>query len=139
MDLYTSHYSCKLIDTSKMAPVRTSIGAPRWPLSYVLHGECKLLMPRRPMLKMEIEEYRPAYIALLEGHGVEKIQADLERLAQTAGGRPLVFLCFEDLAKKDNWCHRRMFADWWEAATGQEVPELAAEFRESEQSTLFDC
>jgi hypothetical protein len=86
-------------------------------------------MPRRNMLKMESQAYRSEYIQILEGHGVEKIEADLERLNQIAGAKALVLLCFEDLRKERKWCHRRMFADWWTAQTGVPVPELAPAFR----------
>ncbi len=74
-----------------MAPVRISIGAPRWPLKYELAGACKLLMPRRNMLKMESQAYRSEYIQILEGHGVEKIEADLERLNQIAAAKARSF------------------------------------------------
>jgi hypothetical protein len=115
--------------------VRISVGAPRWPLGYGLVWPCKLLMPRRDMLKLQREEYRLEYVRILAGHGADLIAANLEQLAQIAGGKPLVLLCFEDLRKRGSWCHRRMFADWWHVQTGQDVPELARLV----QPNLFDA
>jgi hypothetical protein len=133
--LFTSHYSCKALLDERLACVRISVGMPRWPLKYELVGHCKLLMPRRNMLKLPMDEYWEEYAKILEGHGVEAIQEDLARLSVLANGRPLVLLCFEDLTKPDLWCHRRMFASWWEDKTTVFVPEL--EPPAARQETLF--
>jgi hypothetical protein len=126
-DLYTSRYAARtLIVESGLATVRISVGHPRWKLGYELSGACPLLAPTRDMLRLPIEEYRVRYEARLEAAGVETIAAALKALSEKAGGRGLVLLCFEDLTKPGEWCHRRLFADWWEKKTGRAVPELAA-------------
>lgn len=43
---------------------------------------------------------------------------------EISNGKALVFLCFEDLTKDGEWCHRRMFAEWWQRKTGMKVEEL---------------
>jgi hypothetical protein len=127
LPLATSRYSARaLIVASGLAPIRTSIGHPRWKLGYELAGSCKELMPLRSMLQMEQDEYRALYEARLDAVGFTRLDDLLRTLSEQAGGRGLVLLCFEDLAKPGLWCHRRMFAAWWEAKCGQAVPELAA-------------
>jgi hypothetical protein len=120
----TSRYANRAaILASGLRPIRISIGAPRWPVGYELAGSLPSLMPTRPMLKMEIGPYREMYLARLEVHGVERIAAELEAL-QTPEAPGLVLLCFEDLTKPGEWCHRRIFADYWEEKTGISIPEL---------------
>lgn len=142
LKLFTSYYSAgKLIRESGLAAVRTSIGGPRFPLSYPLAGACSLLMPRRNMLKLSFDEYRPAYRAILDQHGLDAILDNLAGISRCHEGRGLVLLCFENLAKPDLWCHRRLFAEWWEEQTGQAVPELEAALvpaRGPTQPSLFD-
>ena len=36
-----------------------------------------------------------------------------------------VLLCWEDLSKPNEWCHRRMIAEWLEQELGISVPEYA--------------
>jgi hypothetical protein len=123
--LFTSRYGAKaLIIGSGLAPIRTSIGAPRWPLAYEIAGVCPLLMPTRPMLKMDRDPYHAMYVAKLEAAGVEAIEASFRELSEAAGGRDLVLLCFEDVEKPGEWCHRNMFSAWWFEKTGQVVREL---------------
>jgi hypothetical protein len=127
--LYTSHFRAgKLILAGDYAPVRISVGNPRFKLPYELVGACKLLMPTRDMLKLPIDEYRDRFIGILEGHGVSKIREEIERLANEAVDRDLVFLCFEKLEKPGEWCHRRMFAEWWVEKTGESIPELHSSY-----------
>ena len=45
-------------------------------------------------------------------------------ITEQSGDHRLVLLCFEDLSKPGEWCHRRIFADWWKDITGDHVREL---------------
>lgn len=38
--------------------------------------------------------------------------------------KDIVLLCFEDLTKPGEWCHRCVFAEWWQNKTGQKINEL---------------
>ena len=39
-----------------------------------------------------------------------------------------MLLCFEDIRKGAwNWCHRNIFASWWEQNTGEIISELQDE------------
>ncbi|MFD6094766.1 hypothetical protein ACFVWN_00980 [Nocardiopsis flavescens] len=107
------------------AAVRTTVGAPRWKLPYPLIGHARLITPASSMLGMERDRYRQVYEQRLADTGVYRITAELRSLAQDRQ-EPLVLLCFDGLAKRENWCHRTMFSRWWHETTGQEVPELGA-------------
>lgn len=137
MQLFTNRY--QRFHPGQGAPVRTTVGAPRYPLPYELAGFAKLLAPSYAMLKMAEGSYRLIYLERLEAAGVDLISEQLAEIADHAGEDRLVLLCFCDLSvpPPDGWCHRRMFAGWWQEQTGQEVPELG-ERREPPAPTLFD-
>jgi hypothetical protein len=51
-----------------------------------------------------------------------------------------VLLCWEHLVKEDDWCHRRIVADWFEKTLGVKVPELKPQPKKpkkSPQESLF--
>lgn len=124
-ELFTSRFGArKLIVESGLVPVRISIGHPKWPLGYKVSYSCPLLFPTATMLRMDEEEYIHHYMRQLDGTGAVAIGASLRRISDRCSGRGLVLLCFEDLAKQGEWCHRQMFASWWETETGRKVPEL---------------
>lgn len=121
--IYTSRYSNPELRTGKYLAVRISLGTPRWPLGYSLDFEMPDLMPFGLLNKYDTqEEFEPAYFARLNQKGTEKIKFEFEHLGR--GGKDIVLLCYEDIRKPDNWCHRRSFAKWWEMKTGQAIPEL---------------
>lgn len=114
-------------------PVRFTVGAPRWKLSYTIAGAAKLITPRRDMLSLAEDAYTFRYLQILNGAGVAAIGGELAGIVAAAGGaKRVVLLCFERLAEPPkagqahNWCHRSLFGAWWKAATGQDVPELGA-------------
>ncbi len=115
----------ELIVASGLAPVQASLGAPRFPLGYELAGSVGMLAPYG-LLKIERRrEFEQHYRRRLERFGAEKIAAVLQSLAAGYEAPGVVLLCFEDLSKRGQWCHRRVFAAWWEKRTGESVPELA--------------
>lgn len=116
--IYTSYFSSKKI-SPEYAVIRISVGHPRWKLPYQVAGAIPALAPNRAWLGMERTEYEPLYRAKLAAAGAEKIRSDIRALA---GERPAVLLCFENLV--GNWCHRRIFAHWWQEKTGEQVAEL---------------
>ncbi|MFJ7489706.1 hypothetical protein ACIQZB_00345 [Streptomyces sp. NPDC097727] len=108
------------------APIRTTAGAPRWSLGYQLAGHAKLITPTRELLAANLPEdaYEFSYRRILNGHGIDRIHAELATLAARTGGARLVLLCFDKMNKPENWCHRRMLAAYWLEQTGDEIPEL---------------
>ena len=111
------------IDPEKHTPLRISAGNPRYPLPYAIRDKAAILAPPYRILKIaDQEEYRRLYFEQLDKYGVQKIYSVLKSLAEP--GKEIVLLCFEDICKPGQWCHRRMFAEWWEAKTGKAVEEL---------------
>ncbi len=121
--VFTSRYyspAVKLRDDLAKVPI--SIGLPRWKLPYPLELQIRPLCPPRRIIEWTNEErYRVVYLQQLEDLGAEAVGV-LLREAHERVGRDLVLLCYEDLSK--SWCHRRMFADWYQRETGILVPEL---------------
>lgn len=61
--------------------------------------------------------------------------------------KDIVLCCYEDVRIPDEWCHRLVFAEWWQARTGMAIPELQDSSTcksgkkpeaQQKQMTLFD-
>ena len=120
--LYVSRYANKELTTGKYTPVRIYIGTPRWPLGYELAGAIKELMPFGSKDIEDQDESRRAYHSRLDRIGFETISRKLKQFEGM--GKPVVLLCYEDIQKAGNWCHRTFFAEWWLEQTGEQVEEL---------------
>lgn len=121
--VYTSRYSNPELKTGKYTAVRISLGTPKWPIGYNLDAEMPDLMPFGLLNKFEqYEDFERAYFARLDQKGVQRILSQLQRFERL--GKDVVLLCYEDIRKPDDWCHRRTFADWWLKNTGEAIPEL---------------
>jgi len=111
-------------------PVRTSLSLPRFKIDYDLPGWSKIesLTPRYQYLKDPQASYTEKYLAQLDrSSDPVMLETRFRQLRTTAGigdDVPLVILCFE--RKPGEWCHRRLWADWWFRRTGEHVPELGA-------------
>ncbi|MFI9026331.1 hypothetical protein [Streptomyces sp. NPDC053560] len=113
-------------------PVRTTVGHPRFKLSYPLAGHARSITPTRDLLKLNARDaYEFSYRRLLESRGIDVVRDELTRIAGANDlDSPVVLLCFDRLAKlppADAWCHRLMFGAWWKEKTGDDVPELGAQ------------
>lgn len=126
MAIYTARYGNKRLREDGYFPVGISLGTPKFKLGYDLRDQCYALAPKGFMLKMEYGPYREAYFGKLEAIGTNKIIGIVQRLDARAQeeGKSLVLLCYEDLRKPENWCHRTLFAEWWQAKTGEVIEEL---------------
>ncbi len=126
MAIYTARYGNKTLRGEGYYPVGISIGTPKFPLGYELREQCYALAPKGFMLKMEYEPYCEAYFKKLEDIGTDKIIGIVQRLDRKAQeeGKSLVLLCFEDIRKPEQWCHRTLFAEWWHRKTGEVIEEL---------------
>jgi len=124
--LATSRYANHgVIRESGMTPVGITLGEPKFPLHYELAGNLRLLAPTRD--SFGCEDFADRYLARLDAKGLERIEGVLRRYVHgyraRPGGHGVVLLCFE-CVQAGEFCHRRLFADWWQAATGDEVHEL---------------
>ena len=127
--IQTSYYSNK--DLREVAGtfrlVGISQGVPKW-----YHGEVfKDLAPTWAMVRMkDMEEYTRHY----QG----RILKYLNPLEVAEKLNNSILLCWE---KPGEFCHRRLVAEWLEAATGEPVPEFQKP-KGPEQLSLFsevDC
>jgi hypothetical protein len=123
--LFTARYANKTLATHPAAKVGITLGPPRFRLSYQLAGKILELAPTREMFGKSEAEFAAAYTALLvERGGIEHLTQRFASVAAETGSDDLVLLCFEDLRTPGLFCHRRVFAAWWTAATKQPVLEL---------------
>ena len=122
MNIYTSRFSYKVPE--QYQAVGIAVGKPKWPLSYPVE-HYNVLAPYGVFNKNYSQaEYRLAYFKRLEKYGVDRIRRDLEGISQRSGGKDVVLLCYENLCKHGEWCHRTQFAEWWEEKTGETIIEL---------------
>ncbi len=134
-ELFTHRYQD--FEPSMGVPVRITLGAPRWTLPYSLEHQVREAAPSREYFGSARPVYEAAYRAQLDRHGVKFYASRFQGIAKAAGDLRLVLLCFEDLSKPDQWCHRRMFAAWWKERTGEKVRELGPLGPAFEQGTLL--
>lgn len=117
----TSYYASDKGNAPGLVPIRISRGSARF-------GKCKprLAIPElAPEAVDDLEECRRLYLAQLTALGVARIRDLIQIQTAFAGNGEPVLMCFERVdgpAAKP--CHRRWFAEWWQAATGEEVAEL---------------
>ena len=130
MKLYTSRYgNRKLATRHDLLKVSLSLGLPRWPVKYEISSRLKPLAPEGQLFHVhDRERFKALYYTKMDGLGVEYVRGLLE---ETSDGRDLVLLCFEDLRGTGKWCHRRVFAEWWQDRTGETVEDLEPVFRQA--------
>ena len=124
MQIYTSRWNAgNLIIGSGCNAVSISLGVPKFPLAFPTMASIPELMPHGSWLQIPEPEYRVKYLAKLEKVGVPWLMVRLQEVSEKNPEGKIALLCWENLAKGD-WCHRRMFAEWWEEKTGMVVEEL---------------
>lgn len=115
-------------------PVRCSVGFPKWFPDQLNMFAWENVFPKFHWKALPYQEFRRRYMAMLDGHGADKLRGDIawmaEQYARTHDGdlpQRLVLLCFEKLSKgPDNWCHRTMLAEYLKANLNLAVVELGA-------------
>lgn len=142
MRLFTSRYSNQAgIIRSGAVPVGITLGRPKFPLKYE-PVYLRQLAPDGSMFHLnEREEFEPKYRQKLDRIGIHEIRETLREISRQNGGRDLVLLCYENVTKPGEWCHRQVFADWFREQTGEVVEELEESRHEQidrpSQGTLF--
>lgn len=123
MILSTSRYSNPELKTGKYVAVGISAGNPRFALGYTVQKYIRELAPGNDLRKIDDYElfcklYREQLdrldIALLISHTFQDVPPNAH----------VVFLCFEDIRKEGIWCHRTIFAEWYEERTSEKIVEL---------------
>jgi hypothetical protein len=103
--------------------VQITLGDPKFALPYRIDHKLPILAPLPVIFGYpDYEIFKMGYRKQLNMEGFNRIKEELDRVAKR--GKITVLLCFEDIRKPEQWCHRRIFAEWWEEQSGQEVAEL---------------
>lgn len=132
MKLYTSRFhdrrwwNPKTLDGKAMVSI--ALVTPKDRLPYAVDGRIELLAPSngiKAIAKREV--FVEVYCSRLNKVGVPTIRAEFERLRQSSKQDELVLFCWCDLSKEECWCHRTVFAEWWEKETGEKIEELTSE------------
>ena len=98
-----------------------SVGRPRGE-KWTEYEVYPALAPERAWLGLPYEEYRPLYLERLQALDAQQVWDELHRLVP---GQEPVLLCFEEPPlTAENWCHRRMVAEWFRDGLGVEVAEM---------------
>jgi Protein of unknown function, DUF488 len=104
--------------------VQTSLGRPRFPIAYELHEQVRELMPRGLFGKgLSEAEFTRQYRELLDRLDLDALRAQFDAISKRHDNARVVLLCFEDV-HAGQFCHRRVFADWFHERTGQRIPEV---------------
>lgn len=126
MRVATSRYFAKAaIEASGLIPIGFTRGWPKFGVSVDVVANLRALGPVGDMFGIEDrDEFAKRYKAHLDAIGVDHVHAALLGAARLVGNEGVVLLCFCDLEKPGVWCHRQVFAEWWEEQTGEKVDEL---------------
>lgn len=132
--IYTSYYgNIKKLKKAKIKSVAISASIPNY-LPYV--DRIKVIAPPYELLDINnIFVYRKAYIAYLEKVGLDNIQWELGKR-----DGDIALLCYEsigDITSGKKFCHRRIFAAWYESKTGVVIPEYDTVAIEEEKAQRF--
>ncbi|USK72665.1 DUF488 family protein, N3 subclade [Peribacillus asahii] len=109
MEIYTSNYASINKFPEGYRPIAISVGPPKW-----FNGPVdKRLAPSWAMMKKPRAEYDRLFAEQLNKLDAKKIASELPDKA--------VLLCYE---AHNDWCHRRMVAEWLEKELDIVVPEF---------------
>ena len=132
--IYTSYYgNIKKLKKAKIKSVAISASIP----TYLPHVDSiKIIAPPYELLGVDnIFVYRKTYIAYLEQIGLDKIQWELNKRDGN-----IALLCYEsigDITSGKKFCHRRIFAAWYESKAGVAIPEYDTVAIEEEKAQRF--
>lgn len=123
----TTFATCSYIefDPSYGIPVKSTVGHPRFKLRYQLAANWQHAAPDRAALRLEPVSFRRCYTEKLRRFGSDYFgDRAAELRASARRDEPVVLLCFDKLWLPDAFCHRTIFAEWFQSLTGEQVPEL---------------
>jgi Protein of unknown function, DUF488 len=110
---------------SQGVPVQASLGRPKFPLDYELRETVRELMPWGLLdKKLSDDEFTRRYRQRLDRLDLDALRAQFDAISKRHEKRP-VLLCFEDVHAGE-FCHRRVFADFWQERTGRRIPEVGS-------------
>jgi Protein of unknown function, DUF488 len=124
MRIWTSQFQHKVLaQHPELVKVGITVWPPRFKLGYA-YERLPMLTPYGGLFhESDRERFTRAYYARLDTAGVETVLHALRAISERHGGRDLVLLCYEDLSKPDEWCHRQIAAQWLQERAGLTVAE----------------
>lgn len=96
---------------------------PRFKTKYPISGNIIQIAPTKELFnENNRERFTEPYIKHLDEVGFPLIGALIREYRSM--GKDLVLCCYEDVRDGRDWCHRLVFAEWWEKQTGEKILEL---------------
>ncbi len=132
--IYTSYYgNIKKLKKAGVKSIAISISVPSY-LPYI--DRLPLLAPPHELLEEHnIFKFRSGYIKHLEDVGIGKIEWELNKRKGD-----IALLCYEsigDITSGEKFCHRRIFAAWYESKMGVSIPEYDVVAIKQEHDIIF--
>lgn len=125
--VFFGRYANKLISNDLFYTVGISIGKPKFQLNYSVDMDFQSVYPVG-LIGQERDIFREQYFKELDSKEEEILFClNIYHKFAQEHGKDLIFLCFENLTKKDSFCHRQFLAEWLErkdAATCREIFDL---------------
>lgn len=122
--IYTSRFSNPELATGKYTVCGIVRGLPKFPLRYTLAGNIIQFAPPGYLFnEYDRERFTPRYFQHMN-KTVGKALAQKILDDYLSMGKDVVLCCYEDVRKPKEWCHRLVFAEWYEQQTGIRIEEL---------------
>jgi len=123
--IWTSRFhNRELRERPDLVKVAITVGKPRWPVGFEF-VEFNWLAPYGKLFRInDRSKFTVAYFQKLDRIGVAAIRKRFPPIPDQHGGKDLMLLCYENLTKPGEWCHRQVFAQWWLRETGEVIVEL---------------
>ena len=112
MTVYTSRYGNPELQTGEYYVIGITLGKPKFSLGYEENGHCYMLAPDKSMWGKSHEEFSRLYKKKLDGIGRDRIRNVLNGIMRSGNGKDVVLVCYEDVRKEGEFCHRIDFAEW---------------------------
>lgn len=121
--IYTSRFSNPELKTGNYTVCGIVRGMPKFPLGYQLAGNIIQIAPPGYLFNVYSREvFTPKYFEHMDKQRIGVVQVFLNEYLSR--GKDLVLCCYEDVRIPGEWCHRLVFAEWYEKQTGVKIEEL---------------
>ena len=122
-EIFTSRFSNPELQTGKYTVVGIVRGLPRFKLKYQLEGNIRQIAPPGYLWnENDRERLTPKYFQHMDQQDIKTIQTILN--GYLSKGKDVILCCYEDVRIPDEWCHRLVFAEWYEGKTDIKIREL---------------
>jgi len=121
--IYTSRYANPELKSGNYTVVGITRGAPKFKLGYSLAGNILEIAPPGYLFnEYDRKKFTPQYFKHMDRIGPVLLARKLSFFEKM--GKPVVLCCYEDVRNPEDWCHRLVFAEWWQSRTGECIEEL---------------